>query len=63
VFGVPEKILSDQGTEFQSHLISEVLELLDFHRLMTSAHHPETDALTERFNRTIKTMLTNYVNE
>jgi hypothetical protein len=62
-FGVPEQILLDQGTEFQSNLISEIFELLDIQRLRISPYHPETDGLTERFNRTLKTMLTNYNNE
>ena len=61
--GMPETILSDQGTNYQAALISELLELLDVRRVRTSPYHPECDGLTERFNRTLKTMIASYVNE
>jgi hypothetical protein len=61
--GVPNIILSDQGTNYQAELMSELLELLDIHRTKTTPYHPQCDGLTERYNRTIKSMLTVYVNE
>ena len=62
-FGIPEKLLSDQGTNFQSTLVKEVLELLDIEQLRTSPYHPQTDGITERFNRTLKTMISAFGNE
>jgi len=60
---MPENILNDQGNHYQAALISELLELLDVRRERTSPYHPECDGLTERFNRTLKTMIASYVNE
>ena len=59
--GIPETILSDQGTNYQATLLAELYELLDVHKVRTSPYHPQTDGLTERFNRTIQAMLTSYV--
>ena len=59
--GIPESILSDQGTNFQSELMSEVFELLDVYRCRTSPYHPQSDGITERANRTFKGMLKSYI--
>ena len=59
--GIPESILTDQGTNYQSRLIEELYELLDIKRLRTTPYHPQTDGITERFNRTMKQTLTAYV--
>ena len=62
-FGLPESILSDQGTNFQSQLLESLWEAMDIHQLRTSPFYSQTDALTERINRTVKEMLTHFVNE
>ena len=62
-FGIAENILTDQGAYFQSQLIAELMDLLDTHRLRTSPYHPQTDGITERLNRTLKTMITHFANE
>ena len=62
-YGIPDSILTDQGKNFQSELMTELWELLDTNKLRTSPYHPETDGVTERFNRTLKQMLACYVNE
>ena len=43
--------------------MSEIYDLLDIHRLRTTSYHPQTDGQSERFMRTIKTMLTAFVNK
>ena len=63
IFGLPEAILSDRGTNFQSALVSELLDLLDIHRLRTTAFHSMGNGQVEKFNRTIKDMLTAYIAE
>jgi len=55
--GVPSEVLSDRGKAFLSGLMSEVQGLLGTHRVNTTAYHPQTDGLVERFNRTLTTML------
>jgi len=60
---VPDSILSDRGTNFQSVLLSEIIELLDIHKLNSSPHYPVCNGQVERMNRSIQAMLTSYVNE
>ena len=62
-FGIPEAVLTDQGSNLTSQVIESLWERLDVNTLRTTAYHPQTDGITERFNRTIKTMLTQFVNE
>ena len=56
-FGVPEALLSDQGTNLLSHLMLDVCELLGIQKLNTTAYHPQCDGMVERFNRTLKAMI------
>ena len=55
--GVPEEILTDQGTNFMSQLLSEAYRLLKIKPIRTTPYHPQTDGLVERFNGTLKAML------
>ena len=57
LFGMPEALLSDRGTNLLSHLMKDLCELLGIKKLNTTAYHPECDGMVERFNRTLKTML------
>jgi len=60
--GCPAKLHSDQGRNFQSELIAELCKLCSISKTKTSAYHPRCDGLVERFNRTIATMLSMYIN-
>ena len=55
--GVPEKIHSDQGAQFESNLFSEMCKLLQIEKTRTTPYHPQSDAMVERFNRTLVKML------
>ena len=55
--GVPQEILTDQGSNFTSQLLAELYRLLHVHPIRTSHYHPQTDGLVERFNQTLKSML------
>ena len=55
--GLPEEILTDQGSNFQSQLLQELYQLLHVRAIRTSPYHPQTDGLVERFNQTLKSML------
>ena len=61
--GVPEEILTDQGTNFTSQLLREVYRLLHIKPIRTTPYHPQTDGLVERFNGTLKAMLKKTVAE
>jgi len=62
-FGIPDQILTDQGTNFQAELLEEIWNLLDVHKTRTTPYHPQCDGQSERFMRTIKEMITSYVSE
>ena len=52
--GLPREILTDQVSNFQSHLLAELYLLLHIEAVRTSPYHPQTDGLKERFNKTLK---------
>ena len=55
--GVPAELLSDRGSAFLSALLQGVYSLMGTHKVSTTAYHPQTDGLVERFNRTLIDML------
>ena len=55
--GVPWEILTNQGSNFTSQLLSELYCLLHIHPIRTSPYHPQTGGLVEHFNQTLKSML------
>ncbi|SCV66471.1 Integrase core domain protein [Anaplasma phagocytophilum] len=59
--GAPRFLLSDRGTAFLSALVQEVLAASRVIHQLTSAYHPQTNGLTERFNRTLSQMVSMYI--
>lgn len=59
--GAPRVMISDRGKVFQSRLVSEVILRCNITHRMTTAYHPQTNGLTERFNKTLADMLSMYV--
>ena len=57
VFGVPECLLSDRGTNLLSNLMIDLCKMLGVTKLNTTSYHPQCDSAVERFNRTLKTIL------
>jgi len=55
--GLPKEILTDQGSNFTSQLLTELYRMLHIHPVRTTPYHPQTDGLVERFNKTLKSML------
>uniref|UniRef100_A0A1X7UKH3 Integrase catalytic domain-containing protein n=1 Tax=Amphimedon queenslandica TaxID=400682 RepID=A0A1X7UKH3_AMPQE len=55
--GIPQKILTDQGSNFTYQLLAELYRLLHVKAIRTSPYHPQTACLVERFNQTLKSML------
>ena len=56
-YGFPEKILSDQGRNFESQLISELCKLTQVKKLRTTPYRPEGNGPCERFGRTLISMM------
>lgn len=53
LFGPPRELLSDQGREFLNQVVDKVSKSAGIERKVTSAYHPRTNGLTERFNQTL----------
>jgi hypothetical protein len=57
IFGVPARLISDQGKNFESKLIAELCELLGVEKVRTTAYHPQGNGQVERANQTLIKML------
>ncbi|UYV75795.1 hypothetical protein LAZ67_13001374 [Cordylochernes scorpioides] len=55
-FGVPAKVTTDQGRQFESALFGELTRLLGINRIRTSPY-PAANGLVERFHRQLKDSL------
>uniref|UniRef100_A0A5S6QYA9 RNA-directed DNA polymerase n=1 Tax=Trichuris muris TaxID=70415 RepID=A0A5S6QYA9_TRIMR len=56
-FGCPETVTTDRGRQFESVLFQKLLELFGIKRNRTTAFHPQSNGLIERFHRTLKAAL------
>eukprot|EP00731_Ephydatia_muelleri_P034765 Em0075g18a len=61
-FGCCEVIISDQGREFVNKVKEQLFRLTQTHHKVSSAYHPQTNGLTERFNQTLQASLIKVVN-
>ena len=62
-FGSPLQIHTDQGRDFESKLFRELCHLLETEKTHTVPYRPQSDGQVERFNRTLLSMLSSFVNE
>ena len=56
-YGVPEKILSDQGKNFESDLMKELHHVTRVKKLRTTPYRPQTNGQCEKFNSTLINMI------
>jgi len=61
--GCPKVLLSDQGTPFVNELVDSLCKLMTVHHRLSAAYHPQTNGLTERFNKTLCNTLAKYVSD
>ena len=52
--GIPQSIVTDQGSQFMSDVFKRLCKLLKLNKLNTTAYHPESNGALER---TYKTMV------
>ncbi len=56
-FGVPDTFTSDRGPQFTSSLWASLCSLLSISHNQTTAYHPQSNGLVERFHRRLKDAL------
>jgi transposase InsO family protein len=61
-FGMPLRLLSDQGAEFQGGLLSELCRQMKIEKIRRSPYKPSTNGMLERFHRTLNSMLAKVIN-
>ena len=57
VFGFPQKLLLDQGTEFTGDVIAAMCKLLGIEKIRTTPYHPQTNGSAERVHQTLQRMI------
>ena len=71
MFGIPDVVLTDQGSNFTSKVIEILWERLDLHTLRTTAYHPKqtvssndlTEQLKPAFTISLNKNFTNTIHE
>lgn len=53
-FGIPSRITTDLGRQFESQIFRELNKLLGIKHLRTTPYHPQANGLIERWHRTLK---------
>lgn len=56
-YGVPREVVTDQGANFLSDLMEALYRLTGSKKLRTTAYHPQSNGVVERFNSTLRTLL------
>ncbi|CEL97793.1 unnamed protein product [Vitrella brassicaformis CCMP3155] len=61
--GLPEQIITDNGSHFVNQLMREVAIRLRIKHTTTTPQHPQGNGMIERFNRTLKDRMRPYLNK
>lgn len=62
-YGIPFTVQSDQGRQYESTLFEEMCQGHHIKKTRSTPYHPQSDGIMERFNKTLVTMLSAYVND
>ena len=62
-YGIPQRVLTDQGTNFLSQVFKNVCKLLKIEKIQTTAYHPQSNGALERSHRTLAEYLRNFIEE
>ena len=62
-FGVPRRLISDQGTNMVGKILTETCKLLGIKKLRTTPYHPQSNGVVERFNQTLVGLLRRYISK
>ena len=61
VHGCPLQILTDRGTNFESHLFRELCDRMSIDKICTTPYQPSTNGGIERFHGTMHSLLAKWV--
>lgn len=53
-YGVPARITTDQGRQFESGLFNELARIVGCKHLRTTSYHPQSNGIIERWHRSLK---------
>ena len=56
-FGVPSTIITDRGRQFESQVWRALMSFIGSRQARTTAYHPQTNGMVERFHRQLKAAL------
>ena len=59
--GLPDELMSDQGSNFMLQLMKELCQMLQIKKLTTNPYHAQGNGQIETFNGTLKAMLRHFV--
>lgn len=57
IYGIPNYIVTDQGTNFMSDMFKKICKLFKIEKIHTAAYHPESNGALERTHKTLVTYL------
>ena len=57
IFQAPSKLLSDQGTNFESNIIKDLCQLMGIWKVRTSPYHTQTNKQVEQPQQTLMQMI------
>ena len=61
-YGIPNAIVTDQGSQFMGDVFSRLCKVLKIHKLNTTAYHPESNGALERTHKTMTEYLRCFCN-
>jgi Integrase zinc binding domain/Integrase core domain len=61
--GCPKVLLTDRGTHFVNEMLNSLCDSFGVKHRLSTAYHPQTNGLVERFNRTLCEALAKFAND
>ena len=62
-FGIPREIITDQGTQFTSHLVTTLVQQYKIKHRLSSPYHPQANEQVESTNKVLESILTKTVEQ